>query len=190
LSSSDIDRRRLRIAFAANIAMFFVGLVGWYFAESTSLLADAVDMLADASAYIVAMLAIGRSVRFQRNAARWSGTLLILLGIGVIGEVAHRLIGGSAPHGPLIMAFAGLSLGVNGSVLAMLAQYRHSEEVHLKATWIDTRADVLVNIGVLVSGIAIAVTGYRVIDLMVGLAIGLYVIKEGFEIWEEADDDE
>ena len=46
----------------------------------------------------------------------------------------------------------------------------------------------MVNVGVLVSGAAIAITGYRVIDPIVGLAIGVYVIKEGFEIWSEADD--
>jgi Co/Zn/Cd efflux system component len=59
------------------------------------------------------------------------------------------------------MAFAALSLAINGSVLAMLARYRDAQEVHLKATWIDTRADVPVNIGALICGAAIAVTGYR-----------------------------
>ena len=186
MNSSDADRKRMRIAFAANIAMFLIGLVGWHFAESTSLLADAFDMLADASGYIVAMMAIGRSTQFQKNSARWNGAMLMLLGVGVIGEVIHRLIGGSEPRGWLIMAFAALSLCVNGGVLAMLARYRHAQEVHLKVTWIDTRADVVVNLSVLLSGAAITVIGYREIDLIVGLAIGLYVIKEGFEIWEEA----
>jgi cation diffusion facilitator family transporter len=186
LTQAATDRKRMRIAFAANIAMFLIGLVGWYFAESTGLLADAFDMLADASGYAVALLAIGRSPQFQKNAARWNGTMLILLGVGVIGEVIHRLIVGSEPQGLLIIVFAALSLAVNSAVLAMLATYRHAKEVHLKATWIDTRADVLVNISVLLSGAAIAITGYRHIDLIVGFAIGLYVIREGLEIWGEA----
>lgn len=46
----------------------------------------------------------------------------------------------------------------------------------------------MVNVGVLVSGAAIAITDYGVIDPIVGLAIGVYVIKEGLEIWTEADD--
>jgi Co/Zn/Cd efflux system component len=45
---------------------------------------------------------------------------------------------------------------------------------------------VLVNIGVLLSGAAIAITGFQLIDSIVGLAIGLFVIEEGLEIWEEA----
>ncbi|MFC6522911.1 cation transporter [Undibacterium arcticum] len=166
-----------------------MGIVGWYIADSTGLLADAFDMLADASGYVVAMVAIGRSSQFQNNAARWNGSMLILLGVGVIGEVIHRVISGSNPQGLVIIAFALLSLAVNGGVLAMLAPYRNTEEMHLKATWKDTRADVLVNISVLLSGTAIAISGYRHIDLIVGFAIGLYVIKEGIEIFAETNGD-
>lgn len=185
MTHASADRKRMQIAFGANMAMFVVGLIGWHVGDSTGLLADAFDMLADASGYAVAWIAIGRSRQFQKHAARWNGTMLIVFGVGVIGEVIHRFIAGSAPHGLVIFAFAALSLAVNGSVFAMLKVYRDSSDVHLKATWIDTRADVLVNAGVLLSGAAIAVTGYRQIDLLVGLAIGLYVVKEGFEIWEE-----
>lgn len=188
MSADADDRQRMRIALTANLAMFATGLVGWYWADSTSLLADAFDMLADASGYIVAMLAIGRTILFQKNAARWNGAMLILLGAGVIAEVIHRYYVGSTPQGLLITGFAILSLIVNGSVLAMLARYRDSPEIHLRATWIDTRADVVVNIGVLVSGIAIAITGYQKIDLLAGLAIGLFVIKEGAELVQEANE--
>jgi Co/Zn/Cd efflux system component len=182
------DRKRMRIALCANLAMFLTGLVGWYLADSTSLLADAFDMLADASGYIVAMLAIGRTMLFQRNAARWNGAMLVLLGAGVIGEVVHRYFVGSEPQGILIIGFSLLSLLVNGSVLRMLSRYRDSPEIHLRATWVDTRADVVVNLGVLMSGLAIAIFRYQSIDLVAGLAIGVYVIKEGMELWEEASE--
>lgn len=44
--NDDIDRKRMSVALAANMTMFFVGLVGRHFAKSTSLLADAFDMCA------------------------------------------------------------------------------------------------------------------------------------------------
>ncbi|HJW57263.1 cation transporter [Noviherbaspirillum autotrophicum] len=176
----------MAIAFIANIAMFLTGMLGWYLAHSTALMADAFDMLADASGYIVTWLVIGRTKRFHRHAAQWNGAMLMVLGAGVLIDVIHHVISGSEPHGLLIFAFASLSLLVNSSVLAMLSGYRNSEQVHLKATWIDTRADVIVNVGVLVSGILVAVSGYRQIDWIAGLAIGAYVIHEGREILEEA----
>ena len=181
------DRRRMQIALAANLSMFVMGLVGWYLADSASLLADAFDMLADAAGYIVAMLAIGRTVLFQKNAARWNGAMLVVFGAGIIGEVVHRYFVGSSPQGLLIVGFAMLSLVVNGSVLRMLLRYRDSPEIHLRATWIDTRADVVVNLGVLISGIAIALSGFQKIDLLTGLAIGIFVIKEGEELILEAN---
>jgi cation diffusion facilitator family transporter len=178
----------MAIALVANLMMFVIGIVGWHFAKSTSLLADAFDMLADASGYAISLLAIGRSTKFKTNSARWNGTMLVLLGVGVVGEAIHRFIAGSEPLGLFIIGFATLSLAVNGAVLAMLSRYRNTDQMHLKATWRDTRADVFVNVAVLISGAAIAITGYGVIDPIVGLAIGAYVIKEGIEIWVEADD--
>jgi cation diffusion facilitator family transporter len=186
MTGIDTDRRRMAVAFAANILMCLVGLIGWRVAQSTGLLADAFDMLADASGYAVAWLAIGRSPPAQRRAARWNAAMLVVLGILVIAEVVERWIRGSEPQGLAIMAFAALSLTVNGGVLLMLSAYRRAEQIHLRATWIDTRADVLVNLAVLLSGAAIAATGYRQIDLLVGLGISLYVIREGAEIWEGA----
>jgi len=186
MTKKDTDRKTLRIALTANVTMFVIGIVGWIVAQSTGLLADAFDMLADASGYALAFVAVGRSKEFQKNAARWNGAMLVLLGVGVIGEVVHREISGSEPQGVFIIGFSLLSLAVNGAVLTMLSKYRHAQEVHLRATWLDTRADVWVNISVLLSGAAIALTGYRYIDLITGFGISVYVIHEGVEILREA----
>ncbi len=179
-------RAALRVAFVANLAMAAIGLVGWIFADSTALLADAFDMLVDASAFVFAYFAVGRSKRLQRLAARWSSVLLVALGLGVIAEVVAHWLHGSEPMGVAIIGFSLLSLAVNSGVLAVLSGYRHAGEVQLRAAWRDTRADTLVNVGVLLSGVAIALTGYRYIDLAVGLVISAFVIREGLEIWGDA----
>ena len=64
----------MTIALVANLTMFVIGIVGWHFAKSTSLLADAFDMLAEASGYIVALLAIGRSAKYKKS-TRQDGTV-------------------------------------------------------------------------------------------------------------------
>jgi Co/Zn/Cd efflux system component len=63
----------------------------------------------------------------------------------------------------------------------MLGRFREGE-VHLRATWIFTRVDVIANIGVIASGLLVSLTGSRYPDLVAGTAIGVYVIKEAFEI--------
>jgi len=57
---TEAERRVLRIALALNAAMFVIGLAAGFVAQSTSLVADALDMLADASAYTIALTAVGR----------------------------------------------------------------------------------------------------------------------------------
>jgi len=183
------ERLRLSVAMAANVLMFLVGLVGWRLARSTALLADAFDMLADATGYAVAFWAVGGQLARQRVAAGWSSVLLIALGIGVLAEVVHRWFVPERPEGWWIAGFACLSLLVNGAVLLTLNRYRHSTQLHLRAAWVDTRADVLVNAGVLLSGVLVALLGYRLIDLAVGAVVALFVIHEGWELWESCHEE-
>ena len=179
------QRRILWVALTLNAAMFVIeGIIGWK-AESTGLLADALDMLSDAGAYAVALVAIGRSDLFKARAAAINGSLILVLGVGVIVEVIRRAIYGSEPQSFWMMAVSTLALAVNVYVLYLLAPMRNGE-VHLRATWICTRADVVANAGVIISGALIAFTGVRYFDLIIGAAIGLYVIKEAFEILRES----
>ena len=178
-------RRILWTALALNAVMFVIeGFAGWK-AQSTGLLADALDMLSDAGAYGVALIAIGRSGLFKARAAALNGSLILLLGLGVIAEVIRRAIHGSEPESLWMMSIAALALAVNVYVLYLLRPMR-TGEVHLRATWICTRADVVANAGVLLSGVVVALSGWRYADLIVGTAIGVYVIKEAIEILREA----
>lgn len=179
------QQRALRIALALNAAMFVVEVAGGLLVQSAALLADGLDMFSDAAVYALALAAIGRSARFKTGAARWSGWALLVLGLGLLGEVARRAFAGGAPEGRWMIAIALLALAVNVTVLRLLARQR-SGEVHLRAAWIFTRADVVANAAVIGSGIAVLATGIGAFDLAVGAAIALYVIREAFEILGEA----
>ena len=184
-TENPVRRRTLRIALALNAAMAVVGgVVGWL-AHSTGVLADALDMASDASAYAIGLVAIGRSATFKRRAAQWSGLILLVLGVGIVVEALRRGWVGSEPLGGWMMLAASLSLVVNLTVLRLLRPFQQGE-VHLRATWIFTRADVVANLGVLVAAGLVALTGSRFPDLIVGAAIGAYVVKEALEILREA----
>jgi Co/Zn/Cd efflux system component len=45
---------------------------------------------------------------------------------------------------------------------------------------------VIANVGVMLSGLVVLLTGSRFPDLIMGGAIGVYVVKEAFEILSEA----
>jgi len=156
-------------------------------AQSTGILADALDMLADALAYWLALMAFSRGLAFKSLAARLSGGILVVLGAGILLEVWRRYFFGSEPVGSVMMAYSVVSFGVNLYVLSRLATFRHGE-VHLRATYIFTRADVIVNVALFVSGGIVAATGLQVVDLLLGFGIGLFVLKEAVEILRQANE--
>lgn len=179
------ERRVLWIALVLNAAMAVIGGIAGWIAHSTGLLADALDMLSDATAYAIGLVAIGRTARFKANAAWLSGSILLVLGIGVLVEVGRRVLQGAEPLSGWMIGTALLSLVVNVIVLRMLSPLK-SGEVHLRATWLFTRADVLANIGVILAGVLVWWLANPYPDYVIGTLIGLYVIKEAIEILRDA----
>ncbi|WP_246530531.1 MULTISPECIES: cation transporter [Paraburkholderia] len=110
---------------------------------------------------------------------------MLLLGAGILLDVGRRALHGAEPVGSIMMVFALLSLGVNVTVLRMLSRFR-AGKVHLRATYLFTRADVVANLGVCVSGAIVAITGSRWADLVAGLLIGAYVMREAVEILRDS----
>jgi Co/Zn/Cd efflux system component len=184
-TDSPAQRRVLSIALGLNATMFVVGLVAGLIGQSSGLIADSLDMFADAVAFGIALSAFNRGTAFKARAAMVSGGVLLTLGIGVLLDSVRRGVFGSVPESHVMMGVASISLLVNATVLYLLGTYR-DQGVHLRATWIFTRVDVIANLAVILSGLTILITGFRFVDLIVGAAIGLYVIKEGFEIIGEA----
>ena len=184
-ANTSAERKTLRVALALNLTMFVIGTIAGLLAESTGLLADALDMLTDAITYGLSLMAISRGLAFKKNAARWSGGILVVLGFGIILDVVRRWFFGSEPVGSVMMVYSTVSFAVNLYVLTQVAKF-HRGEVHLRASYICTRADVIANLAVFISGGIVALTGLSIVDLIIGSLIGLYVLKEAVEILVEA----
>ena len=185
IATTKEERKTLTIALILNALMFVVGLIAGIIAQSTALIADSLDMLADSFAYFLGLMAVGRTAKLKKRIAITSGGLLCFLGLGVVFEVGRRAWFGSFPESSLMIVVACISLIINTIVLKLLKKFRNGE-VHLRATWIFTRVDVVANIGVIISGFLVLLTKSRYPDLIVGFAIGLYVIKEALEIFKES----
>lgn len=184
-AAATTPKRILWIALGLNAAMFAVGITAGLVAQSTGLIADALDMLADALAYSVGLAALNRSGLFKARSAAIRGGVLVVLGAGIATEALLRVLTGSRPEGGAMLGVAAASLVVNAIVLWLLSRHQR-RDVNMRAAYICTRADVIANLGVIGSGLLVILTGSRFPDLIVGFAIGLYVVKEAFEILGEA----
>lgn len=151
-SKADADERKLlQQLLTINAVMFVTELMVGLWAQSTGLIADSLDMLADAAVYSVALLAVGLSAAKKVRAAHLSGWLQALLAAGVLFEVARRFWAGTEPMSTLMIVMASVALIANTLCLYLISQSR-SDGAHMKATKIFSTNDVLANLGVIVAG--------------------------------------
>jgi len=175
------ESRTLRILLAINATMFVVELTAGWLARSTGLIADSLDMLADAAVYGVSLYAVGRSARAKTAAAHASGVVQVVLALATLAEVVRRAVVGGEPEAPTMMGIALLALVANAICLVLVFRHRRGG-AHMRASYIFTASDVVANVGVILAGGLVAWTGSRVPDLVVGTAIAAVVLAGGMRI--------
>lgn len=183
--SNTAERRTLKWVLGINVTQFAVAGVVGILAQSTGLLGTALDNLGDSAAYGVSLYAVGRTVIAQARAARLSGILLIVLSLGLLGEVIRRFVTGSDPIGWAMILTAVVNAATNLVNLKLLESHRQ-RGVHLKASWIFTTNDMIANLGIAVSGIAVMIFNSPLPDLLIGMVVIGIVAKGGWEILEHA----
>jgi len=183
--SDKAERRTLKLVLGVNaFQVLLAGSVG-IIAESTGLLGAALDNLSDAAVYVVSLYAVGRSAVAKSRAASLSGVLLILSGLMLLSEIIRRFAIEPEPTG-WAMIITAIVNGASNLVNMRLLQ-RHSEKgVHMKASIIFTGNDMLVNLGIVLSGIAITMFKSPVPDLLIGLVVTGVVIWGGITILSHA----
>ena len=170
---------------AINAVMFVVELVTGLLAESTGLIADSLDMLADAVVYGIGLYAVGRAASAKIHAALASGYFQMALALVVVFDVCRRALFGSEPE-PAYMVLVGLiALVANVICLTLIAKHRDGG-VNMRASWVFSKNDVIANVGVILSGGLVYLSGVRWPDLVVGIAIAYIVFRGGMAIIADA----
>jgi len=175
------ESRVLWILLFINFTMFLVEIGIGIYAESTGLVADSFDMLADSIVYSVSLYAVGKMASTQHRAARLSGWFQLLLALGVIAEVVRKSIFGSEPHSGLMMGVSLVALCANVSCLMLLMKHRKGA-VHMRASWVFSSNDVIANIGVLIAGVLVYFLRSPLPDLVIGVLIALIVARGALSI--------
>lgn len=175
------EARTLKIVLAINAGMFVAEVIAAVMADSSALLADSLDMFADATVYGIALVGVHRPRAIQLKAARVSGLLQLLLAAGAFAEVIRRTLFGSEPEAPLMGVVAFTALVANATSMWLLARHRNSG-AHTKASWIFTTNDVIANIGVIVAAGLVRVLHSNAPDLVVATLIALVVLNGAVRI--------
>lgn len=193
LTAQDHQQRRTLLVVLILNALLFVGLgAGGILADSSALLANAVDNGSDSVVYLISFLAVGRALSWKRGAARLSGVLLLIFAAGVFVDVGRRWWFGAEPVGWTMMGLALVAAIVN-LVCLMLLKRVTSDDVNMDAAETFSLNDFAANGGILVAGGLVLWLDQTWPDLVVGLLVAALATKGGVEILRNAartEDDE
>jgi Co/Zn/Cd efflux system component len=172
------ERNALIVAFVINTGFLVGELTVGLLSGSMGLIADALDMGADASVYALSLAAVGTATIRKKRLARTSGYFQIgLASLGLV-EVVRRFLADNELPDPTSMVVMSL-LALAGNIVTLVVLHRvRSDEVHLQASWIFTANDIKVNALVIAAAIGVAVTDSGIPDLLAGGVI-FVVIANG-----------
>ena len=180
-----IQRRILLVVLILNAALF-VGLgIGGLLADSSALLANALDNASDSAVYLISFLAVGRAVIWKTRAARFSGILLLVFAGGVLLDVLRRTLMGTEPVGWTMMGLALVAAAINLACLILIRRQK-SKDVNMKAAETFSLNDFASNGGILLAGGLVMWLDQSWPDLLVGLIVAAIGLKGGVEILRDA----
>lgn len=171
--------RRLRqvlwIALLANGGMFFIEAAASWQAESTALLADAVDFLGDAANYGVSLMALAAAAVWRSRVALAKGWTMGAYGVIVLAAALWNVLRRADPEPMTMAAIAVLALAVNLSVAGLLFRFRKGD-ANMQSVWLCSRNDAIGNVAVLLAAVGVFGTGTLWPDIAVAAilaALGL-----------------
>src|SRR5712671_4539079 len=108
-------------------------------------------------------------------AALANAIILLVVTGGIAWEALWRLSHPIPVAGSMVAWVAGVGILVNGATALLFARGRE-HDLNLKSAFLHMAADALVTAGVVVAGIAIALTGWPWLDPAVSLAVSAVIV--------------
>ncbi|GMV29104.1 MAG: cation transporter [Rhodanobacteraceae bacterium] len=189
--------RSLRIALVLTGTFLIAEVIGGIATNSLALLSDAAHMFTDVAALAIALLAIriGKRAadrrrtfgyaRFEILAATFNAVLLFLVALYILWEAADRFRTPAPVQSTAMMAIAALGLVVN-LISMRLLQASSEKSLNVKGAYLEVWSDLLGSVGVLVAGVVIQVTGWTLIDPIIAVLIGFWVLPRTWVLLKDS----
>ena len=179
---SDKQKKLLWSVLAINFGFFVIEMTTGWISGSMGLVADSLDMLADAFVYGLSLFAVGGTLARKKSIAQMSGYFQMFLALLGFSEVVRRFMGLDLPPDFETMIIVSIFALIGNSVCLYLLQKSKSEDAHMKASMIFTSNDVIINSGVIIAGILVNLLNSNKPDLIIGSIVFIIVIRGAFRI--------
>jgi cobalt-zinc-cadmium efflux system protein len=162
------------------------------------LLSDAGHVLTDVAGLGLALAAIQVASRPARDPARTYGyyrleilaalvNAVLLLGVSVFVLVEAALRFSHPPKVVAVPVLVVASVGLVANVVALaLLRRGASESLNVQGAFLEVVADTLGSVGTIVAAVVLLTTGWRLVDPIVGAAVGLFILPRAINLGGQA----
>ena len=192
------NRRLLATSLAITSTVFVVQVVGALVSGSLALLADAVHMLTDTTALVIALVASivaarpandRRTFGYQRAevfGALVNGVILLGLSAWIAVEAVLRLlrVDEAEVQGTLMLIVAAVGLVANAIAMWLLSAAQRTS-INVRGAYLEVLGDLLGSVAVIVAAIVILVTGWLPADAIASLVIAAMIVPRAFGLLRE-----
>lgn len=199
LASFEHLRSRLYLSLALNALIITAEFIGGFLLDSVGLMSDAGHNLVDQGSLFLALYAHiltrrpasdTRTFGYHRAgviAAFLNSFILVLTAAGIALVGLQRLLHPVPVDGGWIMGIAAVSFVANLSV-ALLLQQGAKDDLNLRAAFWHMLGDAWVSLGVVLSGGAIMLTGWTVLDPLISLLVVGAILHGAWPLFKESLD--
>lgn len=182
LETNKNEKKTLIIVLLINAVFFVLEMTSGWISNSMGLVADSLDMLADASVYGLSLYAVGKAISRKKSIAKLSGYFQIILALLGFIEVLRRYLGfEEIPDYQTMIIVASFAFVANVICLYLLQKHK-STDVHMKASMIFTSNDIIINLGVIAAGVLVDILSSNKPDLIIGSIVFIIVVRGAYRI--------
>jgi cobalt-zinc-cadmium efflux system protein len=190
------QQRRLSITLFITVLVMLGEVAGGFLSNSLALLSDAGHMFTDVFALGLSLVASRVSgwlpdrratFGYQRVgllAAVINGAGLFVIAVFIFRGAYTRFFEPPVVHYGLMLAFAAVGLAANITMALILRHGHH--DLNIKSAWLHVLGDALSSVGVIISGLVIALTGWAYADPLASVLIGVIMLAGGVRVVREA----
>ena len=184
-------------AFGLTATFLIAEVIGGLLTNSLALLSDAAHMGTDVIALAIALLAVRMSrkpadakrtyghARMEAIGAMVNGGMLFLVAGYILWEAIGRFREPAEVSSTGMLVIAALGLIIN-LISMRLLKAGSGESLNVKGAYLEVWADMLGSVGVIIGAVVIMFTGWTLVDPIIAVLVGLWVLPRTWTLLREA----
>lgn len=193
----DVKGRNLIISIFLNIVITVAQVIGGLLSGSLSLLSDALHNFSDVLSLIISYIATvfakkkastNKTFGYKRAeiiAAFVNAASLIIVAIILIKEAIERFLDPQEVSSNLVIWLSIVAILGNGFSVLLLKKDANSN-MNMKSAYLHLLTDMMASVAVLIGGILMLLFKWYWVDLVLTLAIAVYLIFMGYDLLKNA----